>query len=163
MDVELRANSDVAKALKSLREATPALRRDFTAAIKKATEPAETALKTAVMGLESKGVAGGGHAQRAAHSATRSKKGLPTKQTGLRRNIAKGVTRKITSSGYRIGVRIRVDTKYLPADQRKLPKLMNTGKSRHPAGLRKNRGKVWVTQVDELVRVRTGERDNDAV
>lgn len=146
MDVQLTAGSDIAELLGKVRKASPAIRRELSASIKKATTPLETDLKAAVMGLASKGVAGGGHAQRSAHSAGRSARGLPTKQTGLRKNIAKGVTRKITLAGYRTGVRVKVDTKYLPANQRGLPKLMNKGSWRHPAGYGRNRGSVWVAQ-----------------
>lgn len=89
-----------------------------------------------------RGVRGGGAAQRGAANAARSKRGATGKKTGLRESIAKGVTRKITYSGFRTGVRVRVDGKYLPSlsgpDQ-----ATNKGQWRHPVF---GNTSAWVTQ-----------------
>lgn len=147
MDAELTPGSAFLQLAARARGMDAELKRTFTRAVKDATAPAEGAAKRAILGIRSKGTAGGGRGQRSEHAASRSRTGktpLPS-STGLRKNVAKGVTRKITYSGYRIGVRIRVDGKYLPASQQTLIKKMNSGKKfRHPVMGNRN---VWVDQV----------------
>lgn len=144
MDVELIPGSEFVQLAARLRAAPPELRKEMSRAVKQATEPAETDLKAAVMGVESKATKGGGGKQRSAYLASRSRTGKLPRHTGLRKNVARGITRKITYSGSRIGVRVRADFKYLPADQAKLGKLMNSGKRfRHPVMGDKE---VWVNQ-----------------
>lgn len=147
VDAEFRPGSDFQRVAARLRGAPAEIRKDLNRAVKDATAPAEAALKAAVLGLATKGTAGGGGRARVEHARSRSRSGrVSTKARGLRANVARGVQRKITYNGYRTGVRIRVDTARLPDDQRKLPKLMDKGKWRHPAGLGRNRGSVWVEQ-----------------
>lgn len=148
MDAELIPGAEFKALARRIREVSPEVRKEMNRAARTATAPAEKQLKAAVLGIASKGVAGGGGRSRLEHARSRSKTGkVPASGGGgLRRNTAKGITRKITYSGYRIGVRIRSDTKYLPADQKTLPKAMNKGKVRHPAGWGNNRGSVWVNQ-----------------
>lgn len=146
MDVEIRPGAEFEQLARKLRGAPAEIRKEMNAAVKSSTAPAEAELKRAVMNIESKGVYGGGSGQRSRHATIRSKTGkkpLP-QHTGLRRNISKGITRKITYSGYRIGVRIRADGKYLPPDQQVLIKRTNDGKEfRHP--VMGNR-EAWVGQ-----------------
>lgn len=148
MDAELVPGSEFKALAARIREVSPEIRKEMNKAARSATAPAEKALKDAVMGITSKGVAGGGGRQRLEHARSRSKTGkVPASGGGgLRRNTAKGITRKITYSGFRVGVQIRSDTKYLPESQHTLPKAMNRGKVRHPAGWGANRGSVWVNQ-----------------
>lgn len=143
MDVELSRSADFNRALGKIRGASADVRKAFNAEIKSATIPLENELKQAVRGLDSSSSRGGGGRQRERHSALRSKTGKASRKTGLRENIARGVTRKITLSGYRTGVRVRVDGKYLPEDQRSLIKATNKGLVRHPVF--GNRG-TWVSQ-----------------
>jgi hypothetical protein len=119
-----------------MRKAPKEVRKAVNLGIRQATKPAETALKAAVNGLESAAARGGGSRQRLEHARSRSKSkkfnGTLGAKHGLRRNIAKGVTRKITYTGKTQGVRIRADAKYLPDAQRVLVKATNRGKVRHP-------------------------------
>jgi hypothetical protein len=103
-------------------------------------------MKVNILAVQSKGRRGGGTSQRTKeryfkHSGYETKRKV--RNVGLRESIAKGVTRKITYSGYRTGVRIRVDGKYLPENQRALIKATNKGLVRHPVfGNRTN----WTSQ-----------------
>jgi hypothetical protein len=121
------------RAVEKLRKGPKDVRKAMNKAIKAATDPAERELKAAIMAIESEGKAGGGRAQRSGYLAGRSKSGkLPT-HTGLRKNISRGVGRKITYRGFSTGVRIRAAGTYLPADQRQLIGKTNSGKTfRHP-------------------------------
>lgn len=132
------------RAVEKLRTGPKEVRRAMNKAIKAATDPAERALKTAIMEIDSKGVKGGGGRQRSGHLQSRSKTGKLPKHTGLRKNIARGVTRKITYSGFSTGIRIRAAGTYLPPDQKTLIGKTNSGKNfRHPVMGNRN---VWVDQ-----------------
>jgi hypothetical protein len=149
MDAELRQDGHAFDELaRRIREAPATLRKEINAGIRGATKPAETALKAAVLGLESAGKSGGGSRQRIEHARSRSRNGTVRggQKHGLRAGIAKGITRKITYTGSRAGVRLRADAKYLPDSQKVLVKATNRGKIRHPAGWGANRGSVWVDQ-----------------
>jgi hypothetical protein len=142
LEAEIRPGPQFAAVAAKLRGADKVIRREMNQAIKSATAPAEKDAKRAVLALQSKGSGGGGGGQRSRHNTTA--KGKLPRHSGLRQNISKGVTRKITYSGYRIGVRIRVDGKYLPASQQTLIKRTNDGKEfRHP--VMGNR-QAWVGQ-----------------
>lgn len=143
MEIELRPGREFEDAMARLRVGPANIRKALNRSIKTATAPAERQLKEAIMGIESRGVLGGGGGQRSRFLTSKSKTGkLPT-HTGLRKNIARGITRKITYSGTRGGVRIRADAKYLPADQRVLVVATNRGKVRHPVLGDRN---IWVDQ-----------------
>jgi hypothetical protein len=142
LDAEFQPGSDFRALAPRLRGAPKNIRKELNTAIKAITTTTENRLKRAVENLDSKGTTGGGSRQRERHNTTAS--GRLPKHTGLRRNIAKGVQRKITYSGFRTGVRIRVDPKYIPADQRALIRYTNSGKTfRHPVKGNRN---VWVDQ-----------------
>jgi hypothetical protein len=123
------------------------VRKALNKAIKRETSQAESSLQEAILGLESdaKARGGGGSKQRREFLASRSKsgRGVLPKHTGLRKNIARGITRKITYAGFSTGVRVRADAKYLPPGQRVLVKATNRGKVRHPIPNTRN---VWVDQ-----------------
>lgn len=142
MDSEIRPGADFYAVIAKLRGASPNIRKTLNQEIKSATAPIERAAKSNIMGIESQGMSGGGSTQRGDANASRSKKGARGK-TGLRESIAKGVTRKITYSGYRTGVRVRVDKKYLPTDQESLIRATNRGTVRHPVYGNRD---VWVSQ-----------------
>lgn len=132
------------RAVEKLRKGPAAIRRDLNKAIRAATAPAERELKAAVLAIDSQGKAGGGRAQRSGYLAGRSKSGRLPAHTGLRKNIARGVTRKITYRGFSTGVRIRAAGTYLPEDQRVLIRKTNSGKKfRHPIMGNRER---WVDQ-----------------
>jgi len=142
MDVDVTPGPGFNELAGRLRRAPKEVRKELNRAIKSATADAERELKAAILSLDAKGTAGGGGSRRSAHNTTAS--GRLPKHTGLRKNISRGITRKITYSGFRTGVRIRVDGKYLPADQQTLLKLTNSGKTfRHPVAGNRN---AWVSQ-----------------
>lgn len=143
IDVTITAGDDFRAAIEKLRKGPKEIRLALNKSVRDATKPAQRKLKDAVLGLDSQSSRGGGGAQRAAHLAARSKKGTVRGSTGLRTNIAKGISTKITYSGFRTGVRIRADSQYLPPSQKVLVGDTNRGKVRHPVfGDRE----VWVTQ-----------------
>lgn len=143
MDVSITPGAEFQQLRTRLRGAPATIRKELNRAIRAATAPAEADLKRAVLSLDSKGTRGGGGKQRGDASRARSKTGRLVGHTGLRRNVAKGITRKITYTGTRGGVRIRVDSKYLPESQKSLVRYMNSGKSfRHPV----MGGNTWVSQ-----------------
>lgn len=142
MDVELNPSGDFLRTVARLKGAPPQIKKRLSAEVKSATAPIEKQMKQNILSVQSKGRRGGGGSNRGAYNASQSKRGNQGK-TGLRQAIAKGVTRKITYSGYRTGVRIRVDGKYLPEGDRSLIKATNKGQVRHPVfGNRTN----WTSQ-----------------
>jgi hypothetical protein len=147
MDIELKAGAEFEAVRERIRKAPADIRKQINQGLRQATRPAEDALKRAVQGGTSKGTKGGGSAARKINQASKSKSRRPgktgiTAAHGLRKNIAKGITRKISYSGSRSGVRIRADSKYLPASQKSLVKATNKGNWRHPV----YGGKNWVGQ-----------------
>jgi hypothetical protein len=131
MRVQLQApDRELRAALARLADGPAAIRKVFTTGVKEATAPLETALKRAVMAVESRTDARG------------TGPGLP-EHTGLRANTARGIQRKVEYRGTRTGVRIRVDKKHLREDQREMPEAMDSGKVRHPVMGNRN---VWVNQ-----------------
>lgn len=121
------------QAARQLRGAAKDVRKELNKAIRTSTQPAVQDLKRAVMAVDSKARSGGGTRQREGHAASRSRSGRPGRGShGLRASIARALQTKITYSGYRTGVRIRVDSARLPADQTTLPKAINRGNVRHP-------------------------------
>lgn len=148
-DLELQEHGHQFRALAArIREVPKELRKELNAGLRQDTRPLEDSLKDAVLGLNSAGSSGGGSRQRIEHTRSRSRTGnAPRGQAhGLRSRIAKGITRKISFTGSRMGVRIRADGKYLPQNQRSLIQGTNKGHIRHPAGWGRNRGSVWVDQ-----------------
>lgn len=66
-------------------------------------------------------------------------------RSGLRDSIARSVRIVVKDSGYssQVGVKVKADTSYLPADQRKLPRYIDRGEWRHPVYGNTN---AWVSQ-----------------
>ncbi|MCW2872559.1 hypothetical protein [Actinacidiphila oryziradicis] len=64
----------------------------------------------------------------------RSKKAREKRPKGLRDATARGVQSKVSLSGKYAGVRLRVDPRHFPADQKKLPKYLEgvLPRWRHP-------------------------------
>lgn len=149
MDAELRPGADFYAAVAKLKGASPEIRKKLNAEVRSATKPIERTAKQAVLDLESKGVKGGGRSQRRDGAQTRmgplteSQETKLNERTGLRQTVARAIQTKITYSGRRTGVRVRVDTTKMPENQRKLPKGMNEGKVRHPVFGNKN---IWTNQ-----------------
>lgn len=136
--------ADFRKAMEQLRTGPKEVRRAMNKSIKEATEPAERELKSAIMNIDSRGRKGGGKGQRSSYLQGRSRAGRLPAHTGLRKNIARGVTRKITYRGFSTGIRIRAAGTYLPPEQRTLIGKTNSGQTfRHP--IMGNRD-VWVDQ-----------------
>jgi hypothetical protein len=128
------------------------LRREMTKAMKTAAKPVENDAKNNVLGVSSTGTRGGAGARaaRAAHSLRRRKKLteraklVAHRRSGLRASVARTVQTQVRAGGNSASVRIRSNSKLMPADQQKLPQYMNTGRWRHPVFGNQNN---WVGQV----------------
>jgi hypothetical protein len=143
VEIEFRPGDDFRRAQERIRRAPKEIRLALNREIRDATKPAQGKLKEAVLGLDSASSRGGGTAQRQAHADSRSRRGsASTRNRGLRAGIARGITTKITYGGVRSGVRIRVDARGLPENQKVLVRDTNRGKVRHPVFGSDN----WVTQ-----------------
>lgn len=146
IDVKIQLGKGFADLNKKLKGAEKSLRTELNKAIRDSTKPAVADLKAAVMAIDSKvtgksGV-GSGEVSRAIHAG--SGKIQRKRSHGLRATIARSIQTKITTSGSRTGVRIRIDGTKLPADQQKLPKALDSANGwRHPVFGNKS---VWVTQ-----------------
>lgn len=143
MDAEIRPGADFYAAVARLKGAPPEIRKKLNAEIRSATKPIERAAKQSVLGIESRGSAGGGRAIRGGYNISKSAKAGAKKGTGLRETVARAIQTKITYSGFRTGVRVRVDGTKLPESQRSLPRAMNKGRVRHPVFGDRN---VWTNQ-----------------
>lgn len=112
----------------------------------------------AVKGLASKGSSGGGHTSRAASGflssvgknaskANERTLARAIRGSGLRDSAARALKieyrERATARRPFLGIRVRMSSSALPADQRRLPKHMNYGRWRHPVYGNDNR---WVTQ-----------------
>lgn len=143
MHAELRPPArDLGVALQRLADGPPRIRQTLNRELKSATNPIESAMKANLLGIESRGVRGGGPRQREIAGTTAS--GRLPRHTGLRQSTARALQTKITYRGFRSGVRIRVDTSKMPEDQRGMPQAMNRGKVRHP--IMGRRSGPWVDQ-----------------
>lgn len=143
MRVELSApDRELVAALARLADGPAEIRKALNRTIKDAVAPVEEAMRRNILQIESRGVRGGGGAQRQAAGTTASGR-LPT-HTGLRAVTARSLQTKITYRGTGAGVRIRVDPSKMPSDQKSLPAKMNTGRVRHPIMGRRNG--PWVDQ-----------------
>lgn len=131
--------ADVARRLRTAGRGD--LRRELLKEIRQQTAPVVADLKAAVMRIDSRATPDRrGARSRAAHRGGRGS----ASSHGLRRTIASAIVVKITTSGFSTGVRIRVNPKKLPADQRSLPKALNRPDGwRHPVFGNRN---SWVTQ-----------------
>jgi hypothetical protein len=152
-EFEVNIDKDWASTVRKLKGADKVVRKHMNKEIRELTKPIIADMKSEIMGWESAAVGGGGRAGRARTHAERSKNfksGQKTAQNrlgkggfGLRSTIASSIQTKITLSGSRSGVRIRVDPAKLGGAARKLPANIDKGSWRHP--VYGNRS-TWVQQ-----------------
>ena len=141
--------ADFAAVAAALKQHSPELRKALTKGIGEAAKPVREQMRAAVTGLSTSSTGGGGSKARLAHqtrnstrnmaeAAATGKRLLSAKafakaqaRSGLRASVARGVRIETRTKGD-AGVRIRAASSAMPPDQRKLPRLMNKGKWRHP-------------------------------
>lgn len=145
--------ADFAQVAAALQAHSPELRKALTKGIGEAAKPVREQMRAAVTGLSTSSTGGGGSKARLAHqtrnstrnmaeAAATGKRLLSAKafakafakaqaRSGLRASVARGVRIETRTKGD-AGVRIRAASSAMPPDQRKLPRLMNKGKWRHP-------------------------------
>jgi hypothetical protein len=92
------------------------LRKSLTKRLGAAVKPLVPEIRSAVKAIPSKGSGGSASASRSAMSSRAS--------GGLRDAIARAVQQKTSLSGQSVGVRLRVDSTKMPADQRSLPAML---------------------------------------
>jgi hypothetical protein len=151
---EVRVSPEWDRAIKALRGADKVIRKELNEAIRAATKPIVQDMQSEITSWDSTATrTGGGAAQRARVHVNRSRNRASATRTaarrlskggfGLRRVIAASIQTKISYSGSRQGVRIRVDSARLGNAARNLPKNIDEGKWRHPVYGNRD---VWVTQ-----------------
>lgn len=133
-DVQVKGAEDFARVSRDLRKAGRGdLRKQMNKQIRAEARPTVAALKSAVLSVETE-VPGAKRPARGARS------------TNLRVRIARAIQVKLTTSGWRSGVRIRVDGTKL-GEQRALPKALDSPRGwKHPVFGDRN---VWVAQRGE--------------
>ncbi|SDZ55141.1 hypothetical protein SAMN05216215_10973 [Saccharopolyspora shandongensis] len=149
--VEIKGTGDFRKAAAELRAAGDGrLRREMGRNMRAAARPAVNAAQDNVRSLKAPatGRGGGGQQRREfAMSRTRSRSERAKRKAfegrGLRATIARAVRLQMSTGARSASVRIRTQTRFLPEDQRKLPKYMDDGRWRHPVFGNRDR---WVTQ-----------------
>lgn len=119
-------------------------------AMKDGAKPVTEDARSNVMALSSKARGSGARAARTAFRISKRKRGLSEHakakihaHTGLRSSAARATQLQVTLGGKTVRARIRVNSSMMPADQRKLPAHMNSGRWRHPVLGNK---RAWVTQ-----------------
>jgi hypothetical protein len=124
----------IAARLKTLEDGK-VIRKSLTKRLGAAVKPLVPEIRSAINEIPSKGSSGSASSSR----AESNRKG----DGSLRTAIARGVQQKTSLSGRNVGVRLRLDSSKLPADQKALPKLLNGPAAfRHPV----YGHKVWVSQ-----------------
>lgn len=158
MSIEIRIAgahelSRLSKALKAAGRKD--LQVELRKAIRRGARPAMVATKAAVRAIPVTGSHGGGSKSRVAFHEGRSKAADETKRrakairkSGLRTTIASAISLKVKTGSRRAAVRIEVDEKRLPEDQRALPWGLDSARGwRHPTFGRKpwvqQRGRPW--------------------
>lgn len=127
------------------------LSRKMAREMRSAARPAVNDARQSVRSLSSSADGrGGGSQARAQHTASRSRSKSERGRDkafagrGLRETVARAVRVQVSAAARSASMRIRVQTRHLPPDQRTLPRRMNEGRWRHPVF--GNRA-AWVTQV----------------
>jgi len=129
-----------------------AVRKEFIKAmrpvVKKAAEDVKSTVRSLPVSARATWTKGGsGHAARVAYQYQRSgyrSTRRAARRGGLRESIARSTKTSVRTGGRQPGIRVRIDPKGLPPDQRKLPMYLDDpGGWRHP--LFGNRSK-WVHQ-----------------
>lgn len=128
-----------------------AIRKKTTATVQKRLSRITDEQKARALGMNVKGVKGGGTARREGfHQAARLRgKNVRTKKGGygLRAATARAVKSKVNYTGRKLGARVYVDSSAMPPSQRNLPRHLDNPRGwRHP--VYGNRAK-WVKQVGE--------------
>lgn len=135
---------DFADLQKRLKKATDGRERRLAMnkRIRGIVKPTEDDLRAAVRAVPVKGSRGGG--SKARRSFAGSPAAAVKRGGGLRETVARLIQTKITNSGPRQGIRLRLDAAKLPDGQKKLPKRLDgQGRWRHPVFGNRN---VWVDQ-----------------
>lgn len=154
--IVVRGADQMERLAKELKAADKKLATRMRKSIRDGVRPAVTDVKKTVTALPVTGARGGGSKARMEQHLSRVKDPTSDKarlraerRSGLRKTIAASVKTDIRDGGKRAGVRIIVDASKLPADQRTLPKHLNSKRGwRHPLfGNRKRwyaqRGAPW--------------------
>jgi hypothetical protein len=152
--IEIAGTADFKTVARKLHEAGDGkIAREMGKALKASASPLVEDAQRRVRSLAVSGVRGGASARaaRAAKALGRRKK-LTEKAklkahrgSGLRATTARATAAKVTTGARSASMRVRAAAAKMPADQRKLPRYLNTGKWRHPVFGQSD--KPWVTQV----------------
>lgn len=171
-DVKITGAEQLAALAKRLKNAGPkgkALQKELRKAIRTGAKPALVATRTAVKTIPVVGVRkAGGHKAREEHAFNRSRakdeekrRARAQRASGLRQTVASAVQLKVATGSRTPRVRIFVDEKRMPEDQRTLPKHLDAKNGwRHPTFGKspwvKQYGKPWfeTTIRDHLDEVR---------
>ncbi|RZQ59838.1 hypothetical protein [Amycolatopsis suaedae] len=148
--VEIRGTESFRRTARKLKEAGDGrLTREMAKKMRTAAKPAVDDAQRSVRGLATaaNGRGGGGQARREHAMSRVRKKTNRTRQRafegrGLRATVGRALQTQTRARGQTASVQIKVNKSLLPANQRKLPAHMNTGRWRHPVFGRP----VWVTQ-----------------
>ena len=142
---------ELAATVRRLKEAgDKGMMRELRKEMRKAGAPLLKEARRNVGGISSaaKG-SGSGRIDRYEHTLSRSRKVTDTvrnraaRQRGLRAAVAGATRLEVKTGGKDVSVRLKVNSRMLPADQRKLPVHLNTGRWRHPVFGNRH---AWVTQ-----------------
>ncbi|MFI9817573.1 hypothetical protein [Saccharothrix variisporea] len=152
--VEIEGTADFKTVARKLREAGDGqVAKEMGKALKASASPLVEDAQRRVQSLAVAGVRGGASARaaRAAKALGRRKrltekaKQKAHRGSGLRATVARATSAKVTTGARSATMRVRAAASKMPADQRKLPRYLNTGRWRHPVFGQKD--KPWVTQV----------------
>jgi hypothetical protein len=148
--VEIKGTEEFRRTAAKLKEAGRGdLVRELAKGMRTEAKPAVEDAQRAVRAIASSGSRGGGGQQRRAYTVSRARKVTEAthwrafRHRGLRDSAARATKAEVRTGGRSARVRIRVNARQMPRDQRLLPGHMDTGKWRHP--VMGNR-EVWVTQ-----------------
>lgn len=143
-----------AATMRILKQADENLYKELRAELRKKANKLKAAQKAAVMDIESSGTSGRGSGANArqqyatggvATSKAAARRG--ERARGLRSSAAAALKieyrEKATASRPFLGIRVRMSSKAMPYDQRRLPKHMNYGRWRHPVFGNKD---AWTSQ-----------------
>lgn len=147
IDIKLTGGNQFKELSKKLKDPVRKdLRENLLKQIRTAARPLVDDARVRVLAIQSHTDASGhaginsGVVARTAHAGSR---GGAARDHGLRATIARAIQLKVRTTGNTPGVSIRVDTTKLPADQRKLPRALDSAKGwRHPVFGHD----TWVTQ-----------------
>jgi hypothetical protein len=133
VDIRIAGADQLARLSKALKETDKRLPPKLNKAIRTGAKPAVKAAQQAVRTLPVRGTRGGGRTARQLHAFARSKGKNEEKRrvrarrgAGLRDTIARAVKVQIKTGAKAAAVRIVVDEKLLPPDQRSLPRHLDS-------------------------------------